>query len=435
MSEPQWDEAAEQSVLGGMMLDNTVIDEVLDEISPADFYQPKHELIARAIAALRNRFEPADPITVTEELRRSNLLDRAGGAAYLHQLTSLVFTAANAAFYARAVHEMAVKRRLVEVGMRIQAIGQASEGDVAELMERARAEVEGVSGRTGRVLGTIGESFPALIDELDRKPEYTPTPWEALNKLIGGFAPGTLAVFAARPGGGKSIALLQIAAQLAHHGMVALSSLEMQEAELQRRLLAQYGPVHMTALRNHNLSPDDWKRVAEARQKVQGAPIFVDDTPAVTLSQIRAHARAVARRGQLAAVAVDYLQLVRGEGDSRQEVVAAVAEGLKALAKDLQVPVIAAAQLRRLGEKRAGKQQSVPTLDDLRESGGIEQAADLVVLMDRDKERAPRDLQMVVAKDRNGETGRFTLQWQAQFSRLLDRHWTPTALIDEAELA
>lgn len=431
----QWDLLAEQSVLGGMLLDNRVIDDVIQAVRPSDFYQPKHELIAKAIGTVSNRNEPADAITVAEELRRTSQLERAGGAAYLHQLTSIVPTAANAAHYAGTIRQLAVKRRLVEVGMRITAMGEASEGAVEDLVEKARAQLEAVSTGAPATLRMIGDTFDDLVDQLDEKPTYAASPWESLDKLIGGLAPGSLVVLAARPGGGKSIALLQIAARLAHDGVVALSSLEMTEAELQKRLLAQFGPVHMSALRNHQLTDDDWKRVVEAKRRVQGAPIFVDERPGVTMSDIRAHARAVARRGKLAAVAVDYLQLVHGEGESRQEVVGSVAEGLKALAKDLQVPVIAAAQLKRLGDRRAsGGKRTLPTLDDLRESGGIEQAADVVILMDRDKERTPNDLQMVVAKNRHGESGRFTLQWQAQFSRLLDKRWSPTALIEETEL-
>lgn len=431
-TEPQWDLIAEQSVLGGMMLSTAAVDDVMDSLTPGDFYQPKHELIAKAIGGLQSRNEPIDAITVAEELRRTEKLDRAGGAAYMHELTAIVPTAANAGYYARTIRALASKRRLVEAGIRIAAMGNASEGEVEDLVDSARTELERVV--TGRKLGirTIGETFDALTDALQSKPQYSPSPWESLDRLIGGFAPGGLYVCAARPGAGKSIFALQAAARLAHEGVVAFSSLEMTEQELQKRLLAQYGPVHMSQLRNHNLNNEDWKRVAEARAALQAAPIFVDEEAAATLAHIRAHARAVARRGKLAGIFVDYLQLVPGEGQSRQEVVGSVARGLKQLAKDLNVPVIAAAQLRRAGERR-GK-NTLPGLDDLRESGDIEAAADVVLLLDRDKEKSPNDLTVVVAKNRHGEQGQFKLQWQAQFARLRDKSWSPTALIDEGDV-
>lgn len=423
--EPRWDLIAEQSVLGGMMLSARAIDDVMETLRPGDFYDPKHELIVLAIAAVRNRNEPVDPITVGEELRRSHKLERAGGAHYLHKLTSITPTAANAGFYAATVQQMAVKRRLVAAGTRIQQMGYASEGEVDDLVEAARSELESVSTGRRRVLHTIGETFMEMVDALDSKPEFLPTPWRSLDRLIGGFAPGALYVVAARPGSGKSLAVLQCAAQLAHAGMVAFSSLEMTERELQMRLVAQYGPVHMTALRNHSLSEDQWKRVVEAKAAVQDAPIFVDEDAGASMVSIRAHARAVSRKGKLTGIIIDYLQLVAGEGKDRREIVDELSRQAKHLAKDMNVPVIAAAQL-----KRAGARKGLPGLDDLREAGGIEQNADVVLLLDRDEKR-PHELTVVVAKNRQGDAGKFTLQWQAQFARLQDKVWSPTALFDE----
>lgn len=427
-AEPQYNMLAEQSVLGGMMLSTSAVEDVIDVMLPSDFYQPKHEIIALAIGNLHGRNEPTDVIAVTSELARTEKLTRAGGAAYLHELTSLVPTASNAGYYADIVKELAVKRRLVATGLRITAMGNASEGDVEQLVDRARTEIESVLTGKRRSLRMIGDSFTVLVDQLAEKPTYAPSPWESLDKLIGGLAPGALYVLAARPGAGKSIAALNIAAHMAHQGMVSFSSLEMTEMELQKRLLAQFGPVHMTQLRNHTLSDDDWKRVAEAKARVQGAPIFVDETAGVTVAHIRSHAKSVGRRGKLAAVVVDYLQLVKGDGQSRQEIVGTVARHLKDLAKDLDVPVIAAAQAKRAGERRGAR--TLPGLDDLRESGDIENAADVVILMDRDKEKAPGDLKMIIAKNRHGELGQFTLQWQAQFARLRDKKWTPSGLFD-----
>lgn len=423
---PQHDMVAEQSVLGGMLLQNNVIDDVMGELMPPDFYQPKHELIARAIATVFQRNEVADPITVADELRRTEKLARAGGDVYLHQLTSIVPTAANAGYYARVVHELAVKRRLVSVGQRIQGMGNASEGDVAEMVERANVELASVVSGRRKTVRPMGESFLELIEDLDTKPEFLPSPWESLNKLIGGFAPGGFYVIAARPGAGKSIAALQCAAVLAHYGMVAFSSLEMTERELQKRLIAQFGPVHMGDLRNHTLSEDQWLRLREATVRVKEAPIFVDEDAGATMASIRAHARAVGRKGKLSAIIIDYLQLVSGEGRERREIVDELSRQAKQLAKDMNVPVIAAAQL-----KRAGARKGLPGLEDLREAGGIEQNADVVLLLDRDPERKPDDLTVVVGKNRHGNVGKFTLQWQGQFARLRDKTWSPPMLFEE----
>jgi replicative DNA helicase len=423
--EPQWDKLTEQSVVGSMLLDGRVIDDVTDEMQPSDFFDPKHEIIAIAIVALYNRNEPTDVIATVAELERTGQIRQAGYASYLHSLTSLVVTSANAGYYASLVKAAAVRRRMVEAGTRIVQMGHASEGEPEELLERARVELDAVSSGRRRPVRMIGDTFFDLVSSLEEKPLYSPTPWESLDKLIGGFAPGALYVFAARPGSGKSIAALQIAARLAHEGMVAFSSLEMTELELQTRLVAQYGPVHMTALRNHALTNDDWKRVAEAKQRVEGAPIFIDETAGVNLGHIRSHVRAVSRRGKLSGIVVDYLQLIDGEGKTRQEEVSSVSKGLKQLAKDFHVPVIAAAQLKRATQ--VGKRK-LPDLDDLRESGSIEQDADAVIMLDRDRQKSPDEVTVIVPKNRHGNMGQFRLRWQAEYARLLDRKWTSSPL-------
>lgn len=421
------DELAEQSAVGGMLRDADVIDDVMQVLSPSDFWNPKHEVIARAIVALHSKREPTDIVAVTEELLKRGELVKAGGAAYLHELTDAPPTAANAGYYAQIVHEKAVRRRLQAAGFRIKAMGEASEGEVDDLIERARQEIDAVP--TGRRMKprAIGDALGEIIDTFDEKPSFMRTPWESLNKMIGGFSRGQLVVLAARPGGGKSIALLQIATRLAHEGVVAFSSLEMTEAELGIRLLSQYGSIHSTALRDHSFTDIDLRSMAEARLAIQGAPLFIDASADATLGQIRAHARAVARGGNLVCISVDYLQLVKGEGESREQRVASVSTGLKQLAKELNVLVVAAAQLRRTSSR---KPADLPTLEDLRESGSIEQDADLAILMHRD-EKKPHDVVFIVAKNRNGKTGRFTLDWQAEFSRIRDKTWSPTALIED----
>lgn len=432
---------AEQSVLGAMMLgvgdrDRDLIDEVAETLYPDDFYFPKHVEIARVIVALHRTGAPTDVIAVTDALEKVGKLRHAGGADYLHTLTGIVPTAANAGYWATIVAEKAVMRRLVDAGTRIQQMGYASEGDAIALVTRAEAEVDAVARRRKVTVRAVGETLTDMLTQLEQPATYLPTPWPSLDSLIGGFERGNLYVFAARPGGGKSIAVLQASTRLARRdgGAVAFYSLEMTTAELQQRLVAQFGGIQLGSLRSRTLTDLDWKLAADARVKLLDAPIYIDDTAGVTIADVRAHARAVARRhGSLAAVVVDYLQLLRGEGRDRQEIVSNNAEALKHLAKDLDVPVIAAAQLKRAGAERRGKRQP-PGMDDLRESGGIENNADVIVLQHRPED--DRDaIELIVAKNRHGAQGRFTLRWQGQFARLMDpRQWAANpGLFDREE--
>lgn len=420
----------EQSVLGGMLLSATAVDDVAEVMRPTDFYLPKHETIADAILALRARNDPTDVIAVTDELTSAGNLTRAGGAEYLHTLTGLVPTAANAGYYAAIVADLAVRRRLVEGGTRIVQMGYSSEGHVEELVSNAQAEVDDVLQARRVSVRAIGATLGATHAGLAEPPVYLPTPWESIDKLIGGFAPGSFYVVAARPGEGKTNWVLQASAKLARTGLVAFSSLEMTEQELQVRLLSQFGEVSMTSLRRHALSSDEWERTAQARKALSAAPIFIDESEHATVASVAAHARAVSRKGQLAAVIVDYLQLLDGEGTDRRVVVDNIAKGLKQLAKRLQVPVIAAAQLNR-GERGRGRERPLPTLRDLREAGGIEANADVVLLLHRDAERKPNLAKVIAAKNRHGTTGVVSLWWQGEYSRLQDRRWSPTAMFDD----
>jgi len=429
--EVPWSLIAEQSALGSMLLSRDAVDDVMAVLSPDHFYLPKHEAIARAIGALVARSHPVDPITVSDELAKSGTLAAAGGAAYLHELAGIPTTTSNAGYHAELVKDAARRRTLIEVGTRLVNRGYGSEGTVDELEDAARRELETATARAGRSVRRIGEVFDTIVDSLDKKPEFYPTPWESIDKLIGGFAPGSLNVVAARPGQGKTIALLQAAAKLARHGMVAFCSLEMTEQELGVRLISHFGEVHMQSLRNHKLTEADWRRVADARRAARDAPIFVNDAGGQTLSSIRQHARAVARRGKLTGIAVDYLQLVHGEGRDRRELVDATSRGLKQIAKDFNVPVIAAAQLNRPQQGRGGPAE--PTLASLREAGGIEQDADVVMLLHRDAEKHKYDVKVIVAKNRHGELGKVTLQWQAHFARFLDKQWSPLDVLNESD--
>ena len=427
-----WDLLAEQSAIGSMLLAAAAVDVVFDEAKLEDFYRPSHTVIAETVRRLALEGQPTEPLAVIDELTKSGDLPKAGGADYILQLHGIPATAANAGYYARIVHEHAVRRRVIAAATRMMNSAYAREREVAEVVEAARLEVDTVETGRRRQIRRIGDSLDELVESLGSKPTYMPTPWESIDQIIGGFTPGSFYVVAARPGSGKTIAVLQSAVSLAHQGVVAFSSIEMSEQELQQRLIAQHSNLHLSKLRNHTLDEDDWKTFARTRGNVSGAPIFVDPSPKVTLADIRAHARAVSRRGKLAGIVVDYLQLIQGEGQDRRVVVDNIALGLKGLAKDMNVPVIAAAQLKRAAPQR-GKKRTLPTLEDLREAGGIEANADVVMLLDRGVAEEARDLTVVVAKNRHGDQRQVTLRWEAEYARLVDRRWSPTALIDNVE--
>lgn len=429
--EVPWSLDAEQSALGSMMLSRDALEDVMSVVQPDHFYQPKHELIARAIGALVSRNDPVDVLTVGDELQKAGHLTRVGGAAYLHQLTSVPLTTVNAGHHAQIVNEHARRRVLLEVGMQITTKAYASEGTVDELEDAARRALDAATSRAGKSVRRVGEQMDAILNSLDEKPKFHPTPWGPIDRLIGGFAPGSLVVVAARPGQGKTIALLQSAVKLARTGLVAFCSLEMTEQELGVRLLSHLGEVPMQSLRNHTLSEMEWKRIAEAARSARSAPIFINDAGQQTLATIRQHARAVARRGQLTGICVDYLQLVQGEGSDRRVIVDAISRGLKQLAKDFNVPVLAAAQLNRPQQSRGGPVE--PTLASLREAGGIEQDADVVILLHRDAEKHPKDIKFIVAKNRHGELGTVKLAWQAHFARFVEKAWSPLDALGDSD--
>ncbi|QJU54365.1 DnaB-like helicase C-terminal domain-containing protein [Herbiconiux sp. KACC 21604] len=427
------DVSAERYVVGAMLRDGSVVDDVLDEMTITDLHVPKHEVIAESILRLASAGEPTGPIAVNDDLTKHGLMQQAGGPATVFELESYPSTASNAGFYARIVHNHAVRRRAIEGATRIMQAARSGDTDVTEVVEAARREVELIQTGRKKHLEMIWEGVDTTLEELAEKPDYLPTPWASIDRIIGGWAPGGFYVIAARPGAGKTLAVVQSAMKLAHTGVVAFSSIEMGKKELQKRLLANYGEVNQLMIRDHILGRQEWERMAGARSRLHGAPVWIDARGSVTVADIRASARAVARTGKLVAICVDYLQLVKGEGQDRRLEVDGVSRGLKLLAKELNVPVIVAAQLKRPAPQK-GKQRALPTLADLRESGGIEQDADVVLLLERGIEEHARDLTVVAAKNRQGEEKQVTLRWEGEYARIVDRKWSPTALLDENEI-
>ena len=374
---PPHDLAAEQCVLGGMLMSKDAISDVMEVIRPADHYRPAHQLVHEAILELYGRGEPADPVTVSDLLAKRGELARVGGGAYLHTLIASVPTAANAGYYARIVRERAILRRLVEVGTRIVQLGYAGDGDADELVDRAQAEIYGVTER--RVTEDylpLSEIMPGALDEIEaigsRGGVMTgvPTGFADLDTLTNGLHPGQMIVIAARPAIGKSTLALDLAraAAIKHRLATVMFSLEMSRNEITMRLLSAEARVPLQAMRTGQLGEDDWTRLARRMSEVVDAPLFIDDSPNMSMMEIRAKCRRLKQRHDLRMVIVDYLQLMTSPRrvENRQQEVSEMSRSLKLLAKEVDVPVVAISQLNRGPEQRNDKR---PLLSDLRESG------------------------------------------------------------------
>ncbi|MFL6099281.1 MAG: replicative DNA helicase [Actinomycetales bacterium] len=375
---PPQDVLAEQSVLGGMMLSKDAIADVVETVRGADFYRPAHETIFEAVLDLYGRGEPADAVTVADELTKRGHLARIGGAAYLHTLISGVPTAANAGYYAQIVRERAVLRRLVEAGTRIVQLGYATDGgDVDDLVNAAQAEVYAVTERrTSEDYLPIGQIIEGTVDEIEAAGHRdgvmagVPTGFADLDRLTHGLHPGQMIVLAARPALGKSTLGLDIArsASIKHAMTSVIFSLEMSRTEITMRLLSAEARIPLQKLRQGKLDDSDWTKMARTMGELTDAPLFIDDSPNMSLMEIRAKCRRLKQRHDLKLVIIDYLQLMQSHKrvESRQQEVSEFSRALKLLAKELEVPVIAISQLNRGPEGRTDKR---PMMSDLRESG------------------------------------------------------------------
>ena len=430
---PPHDLLAEQSALGGMMLSKDAVADVVETVRAADFYVPKHEIIFDAILSLYAQGEPTDVITVTDELTKLGEISRAGGADYLHTLTSLVPTAANAGFYATIVAERSMLRKLVDAGTRIAQMGYAGEGEVLDLVNTAQAEIYSITGSTETEdYVPLTDAVTAAIEDIEaaklKDGQFTgvPTGFADLDELTNGFHGGQLIIVAARPALGKSTLALDFArAASIHHDMPSIFfSLEMGRSEIAMRLLAAEASVPLQSMRKGNVEARDWTTIAATRGRINDAPLYIDDSPNMTLVEIRAKCRRLKQRVGLKLVVIDYLQLMTSgkKVESRQQEVSEFSRALKLLAKELEVPVIAISQLNRGAEQRADKK---PAISDLRESGSIEQDADMVILLHREsayEADSPRagEADLIVAKHRNGPTRTITVGFHGHFSRFAD---------------
>jgi replicative DNA helicase len=426
---PPQDLMAEQSVLGGMLLSKDAIADVVEIIRERDFYRPAHELIYDAVIDLYGRGEPVDPVTVSSELTKRGDIARVGGAPYLHTLISSVPTAANAGYYARIVRDHAIARRLVEAGTKIVQLGYGT-GDIDDLVDNAQAELFHVTERrSGEDYVLLSELLPDTVDEIERiaqgvKGEGVKSGFKDLDSLTNGFHPGNMVVVAARPAVGKSTFGLDVArhATIRQGATTAIFSLEMSRSEIAMRMLSAEASIPLNSLRSGQLGEEEWKRLAIKMGEIHNAPLFIDDSPNLSLMEIRAKARRLKQRNNLKLIIIDYLQLMSSgkRVESRQQEVSEFSRSLKLLAKELDIPVIAISQLNRGPEQRADKK---PMLSDLRESGSIEQDADMVILLHRDDiygDSRSGEADLIIAKHRNGPTGTKTVSAQLHYSRFKD---------------
>ncbi len=418
-----------------MLLSKDAIADVVEIVRTVDFYRPAHQTIFDTVLDLYARGEPADAVTVHAQLGPAEA-ERLGGAAYLHTLISAVPTAANAGYYARIVRERAVLRRLVEAGTRIVQLGYGAGDagtDADEVADQAQAAIYDVTDRrTSEDYLPLEKILPTTLDELDAIQGHggalsgVPTGFRDLDELTNGLHPGQLAVLAARPAIGKSTVGLDLARSASiRNGLTSvIFSLEMSRSEITMRLLSAEAGVPLHHMRSGTMGDADWTKLARRMGEVADAPLFIDDSPNLTMMEIRAKARRLKQRHDLRLVVVDYLQLMTSPRrvESRQQEVSELSRSLKLLAKELDVPVVAISQLNRSSEQRTDKK---PQLSDLRESGAIEQDSDVVILLyredvyERDSPRAG-EADLIVAKHRNGPTSTVTVAFQGHYSRFVD---------------
>ena len=432
---------AEQSVLGAMMLSKDAIADVVEIIKPGDFYLPAHQLVYDAILDLYARGEPADAVTVSAELTRTGQLTRVGGATQLHTLISMVPTAANAGYYAAIVADRATLRRLVTAGTRIVQMGYDSAsggsedllGSVDDVVDRAQAEIyEVTERRTSEDYVHIETLLQTTLDEIEKISSTggvgtgIPTGFQQLDEITNGLHAGQMITVAGRPGSGKSTLALDFArsAAVKNQRPTAIFSLEMGKLEIMMRLFSAEAGVALASMRSGHMTDTDWRRLALRSSELAEAPLFIDDSPNLTMMEIRAKARRLRQRHDLQLIVIDYLQLMTSgkRVESRQQEVSEFSRAMKLLAKELEVPVVALSQLNRGPEQRTDKK---PMLSDLRESGSIEQDSDMVLLVHRpdlyepETERAG-EADLIIAKHRNGPTATVAVAFQGRYSRFAD---------------
>ncbi len=429
---------AEQSVLGGLLLENEALDKIIDILSASDFYQHDHRLIFQHIVKLLDNNKPADIVTVAESLESSAELSGVGGIAYLGALAQNTPTAANIRRYAEIVREHAIMRKLVEVGSSIAESAYSRRGrDAQELLDEAEAKIFQIAEgnkRTTEGFHEINKLLPLVAERIDmlfsrdNPSDVTgiPTGFEDLDKLTSGLQPGELIIVAGRPSMGKTAFSLNMAENVAlDTGLpVAVFSMEMGATQLAMRMIGSVGRLDQHKMRTGRLEDDDWEKLTTALGRLNEAPIYIDEGAALSSFEVRARARRLHRQtGKLGLIVVDYLQLMSApnnkQSENRATEISEISRSLKALAKELDVPVVALSQLNRSVESRTDRR---PMMSDLRESGAIEQDADLILFIYRDEVYNPESpdkgtAEIIIGKQRNGPIGRIKLTFIGEFTR------------------
>jgi replicative DNA helicase len=419
-------------VLGALLMSSDAANIALEKLHPEDFYRPSHQAIFQAVVDLFDANEPIDAVTLSEGLRRSGALERVGGVGFLTALIDAVPTASNVDYYAGIVEEHALRRRLLRVGGELGGLAGTMNEPISEVLDKAEQAVFAVSERrVGEGLAPIDPLLgPAIerAEELNRKGDEVTgiaTGYRDLDNKLAGLHPTNFLVIAGRPGMGKTTLALNIAQNIAvQDKAVAIFSLEMSREEIVSRMLCAQGRIDSQRLRTGRLTESDFTKLSNAASVLYKKPIYVDDSPGLTVTEIRAKARRMRRRPGLDLLIVDYLQLMQGtQGENRQQEISAISRQLKSLARELNVPVIAASQLNRALEAREDKR---PRLGDLRESGAIEQDADVVLFIYRHEYYHPEAqetkgiAEVNIAKHRQGAVGRVDMTFLPEFTLFAD---------------
>ncbi len=422
--------SAEQAALGSMLLQEDAILRGVDILRPEDFYKKSHQIIFKCILELFEKSKGVDLVTLTEELNRINLLEEIGGVTYLTNLINSVPTAANIEHYIKIIEEKSILRNLINSATKIISMGYEEKEDAKILLDKAEHLIFEVSERN------LGQSFVPIkellqdsfekIENLYHRDEFitgTPSGFDEFDDITTGFQPSELIVIAGRPGMGKTAFCMTVAQYIAvsKNTPVALFSLEMSKSQLVQRMLCSEARVDAHNLRKGRLAESDWPKLSMAAGRLSSAPIFIDDTAGITCLEIKAKARRLKAQADLGLVIIDYLQLITSSGrvENRQQEISEISRSLKGLARELNVPVIAVSQLSRAVEQRIERR---PRLSDLRESGAIEQDADLVVFLYREEYYKPKTdrkgiTEVIISKQRNGPTGQIDLAFVKEYAK------------------
>ena len=425
---------SEQSILGSIILDKDAIITVAETINPSDFYKEAHKIIYESMLSLNSNNEPIDLITLIEELRKEGHLDNIGGISYLTSLSTIVPTTSNVKYYANIVKEKSVMRQLIKASNEIINLGYDASTDVQEILNKAEKSIFDISQeKSGDDIQPINAVLQDTFDMIEKlcteKKEVTgiTTGFKDLNKKINGLQRTDLILLAARPAMGKTAFSLNLVQNAALKGdaSVAVFSLEMSKEQLVQRMLSAQSNVELSKIKTGTLGESDWPRIIDGMAVLSEAKIFIDDTAGITVMEMRSKCRRLKMEKGLDLILIDYLQLMEGEGknENRQQEIAKISRSLKILAKELDCPVVALSQLSRSPELRKDHR---PILSDLRESGSIEQDADIVMFLYRDEyyhdDSEKKNIgEVIVAKNRHGETGNVELVWFGQVQKFADK--------------